>query len=541
MQSILSLIGIYSLANFLLLLNRGIYWDSWNWLTIIKGGNYGKLWGILSNGQLYLNYFLMRMAGESGQSIYLVKTAAFASWIIAGICLYLILKNEILVPEKRAFFLTAYFLTVPTFLVKIETSVLNYSILNAIFFLAALIYFQAQKIKNSALALTTYAVSWLLFFMSFLANSFLVFFGGFLLASLFLYFKKYQKTFNNKQLIANWIKNNLLFIIAPIIFWIIKSATKTAEGPFTDYNEFIFFKENFLSLLTVNSWNGVIYGFFWPLTAPLAILQRKIFAAIFFFSAAIIYFLTKKSATETKLENDFSAKTYFVWGLIFFSFGLLPYVLVGKGPHIFGYGFGMRNALLLPLGSGLIILGSLMAIAKEKWQAVIEIMLLSLFTTFTIFNYFWQDMDWYKQQGIIANLRETADTQIKNASTIIFHDKLPGLNWQNRNIGLGDYLGYVREAFPDMKFAAPAGIDAKEGFSQNILNQYLAYKKSGIFPKNFQPDKKTADVLITTDSAKELFTVSKWLKLKKYEIFYPKEIFLNQIKEELQIETRLLK
>lgn len=529
-KALIALIATYTIGNFLLLFSKGLYWDAWQWMTLLKEKQYALMWSMADQSKLYTHYFLLRPLEFIGNPIFLVNLISFLSWLMAGFFLYGILRKKLYLPIQRAFFISACFILIPTLLVKTGQSILHYSVNNLLFFLAAFLYFVAEKNKHRFPAILNYSASWVLFFLSFLTNSFLVFYGGFLLL-IFLSYRQKNITHPILSLIWPWFKNNFLFIILPIVFWILKISLLVPEGNFAGYNQFIAFNTSSIIQLAGNLWQNIAYGFFWPIIAPLTILDRKIFAGIFLITFSGFYFLTKKALSPSDNESGVPAKKYLGFGLFLFILGMIPYLLVGKAPHIFGYGFGMRHALLLPLGSSLIILGTILAIIKDRWQVLVQTILLALFTTFTIFNYFWLDMDWYKQQAVIESLKETGGELIQNASVLVFYDKV-GIRWQNRNITSGEYLNYIQSAFPDNDIK----LVSAEGDEPAAKYQYSIPPNTGTFSANLGSNEKIIKIDILSGATREITTVSNWLKIKRLEIFSDESNLLEIIKDIYQIK-----
>ncbi|MDP3999596.1 MAG: hypothetical protein Q8P76_03340 [bacterium] len=533
-KALLALIATYTIGNFLLLLNRGLYWDAWQWMALLEKKEYSPMWSLTEQSRLYTHYFLLRPLEFLGDPIFLVNLISFMSWLLAGLCLYGILRKKLDLPVSRAFFISACFILIPTLLIKTGQSILHYSVNNLLFFLAAFLYFIAEKNKRRLFTILNYSASWVLFFLSFLTNSFLVFYGGFL----FLIFMFYRRE-NTGQLISStlwpWFKNNFLFILLPIIFWGFKISFLVPWGDFAGYNQFISLSADSLTQLIHNLWQNIAYGFFWPILAPLAILPRKIFAGILLLTFVSFYFITKKIFLSGDSGIEFPAKKYWGFGLLLLILGMIPYLLVGKAPQIFGYGFAMRHALLLPLGSSLIILGAILAIVKDRWQTLLQVLILALFSTFTIYNYYWLDMDWYKQQAIIESLKEAGPELTQNASLLVFYDKA-GIRWQNRNITSGEYLNYVQRAWPDNNIE----LVSAGGDEPAAKYQYSIPPGTGTLPTQSESAEKTVNLSITSESTNEILTVANWLTIKRLEIFSTESILLETIKNIYQIKISLL-
>ena len=540
LKAIIALITTYLIGNFLLLFNKAIYWDTWIWLPIIKKNNYAMLWNALYQSKRFTAYYLYRTSGFFDNPVLFFKLTAFFSCLLAGLFLYGILRKKLSLRIDRAFFISAFFILTPIFLVRVDSSILQHSFNIMLFFLAAFIYFIAEKNKNKFIAFINYGLSWVLFFISFNTYSLLALYGGFALL-LFAFYRQENKERPLISLILPWFKNNFLFIILPIIFWSLKLSVWKDEGVLVDYDNFF----NLLaspSFTTLLLWETIIYGFFWQIIAPVLILHRKIFALLFLIISFITYLTTKKifapenenNAGPVQKETDYDPKYYLIAGEILFFLGFLPYFLTGKMPHILGNPFNMRSAFLLPLGSSLIILGAILLIIKKEWQSLIQKIILALFMTFTIYNYYGLDMDWYKQIAVIESLGSNQDENLKSATTLIFNDKISSLNWVNREIHGEEYLGYLQEIYDFRE-------NPKFGTAGGETNYYYIQKDLVTRPysENFDPLKKVVNVNIITYDGPEILTVGNWLKIKRLEIFGDKQSFIEKIRNTFRIKLEI--
>lgn len=549
-RSIIALIITYTVGNFLLLLNKAIYWDTWVWLPIIKGGNYTLLWNILYQSKRFTAYYLYRISGFFDNPVLFFKLMAFFSCLLAGLFLYGILRKKLSLRIDRAFFISAFFVLTPVFLVRIDSSVLQHSFNIMLFFLAAFIYFIAEKNNNRFIAIINYSLSWILFFLSFNTYSLLSLYGGFALLLFVSYYRE-----NLKQLLKSpvtcylshvtilwpWLKNNFIFIILPIIFWSLKLSIWKDTGVLVDYDNFINPLAS-LSFTTLLLWETIIYGFFWQIIAPILILHRKIFVLIFLVTGFMTYLATKNIFTLTDENNsdsqhkeaDYAPKYYLIAGAILFFLGFLPYFLTGKMPHILGNPFNMRSAFLLPLGSSLIILGAIILLIKKEWQSLAQKIILTLFITFTIYNYYGLDMDWYKQIAVIESIKNNQDNNLRNATTIVFNDQISSLNWMNRDIHGEEYLGYLEEIYDFRK-------NPKFGTAIGEINYYYIQKDlvARPYPKDFDPQKKIVNAAITTYDGPEILTVGNWLKIKQLELFGNQRSFIEKINEIFRIKLEI--
>lgn len=527
-RTIAVLILLYIINSGFLLLSRGVYWDGW-WLIILaKPDKVHILKKILDSIGQFAQYHLLSTVGQYSNPLLLVKFIAFFSWLIAGVALFAIL-TKLAITHKDSFFIAAFFLLSPHFITKGDPSVILYPVSTMLFFLAAFVYFYSENDALGFIKIFKQFLALVLFFGSFFTNSYLVFYAGFLLFSFGIFHRKqrYQKITLTLFL---WFKKHVVFVFLPLLFWGVKLMFWQPYGVESHYNEFVFHKNNFVIPFLNNAWSGFVYGFFWPLVAPITILDRKIFAVIFLFVATTAYLLTKRILNDAH-DNEYDVRPiyYVLVGAVLFLLGLFPYIVVGKNPHIFGYGFGMRHALLLPLGSALITCGAIHLVMKTEYQNIAKIILLALFITFNIYNYYLLDMDWYKQRSIIEDLKSSTEPRIVNASSFIYDDRLLDFNWQGRQISQSEYVGHMYAAFHRFDILAL-------GKGDNIDDQYRVHQNLYISP-DFKYDSSVVTISITTSATSESMTVYHWLTLKKYELFYDDVSFVDKLKKILQIQV----
>lgn len=540
-QPILSLASLYLLGHFLLLLNRGVYWDGLYFMTLLKERRFDILWAQLERVKVFSLYYVIRLLDYIPDPVFAIKFIAFFSWFIAGVAIYYILRNIINLPKNHTFFITSSFLLIPTFLVKVELSVIHYSICTMLFFAGVFFYFASEKSRGFLKQRGGLLISLILFFLSFFTNSYLVFYGGFLLTAYFS-FRNKNKESNALSSLFFWTKRNILFVLLPIIFWVFRASLGKPYGPLANYNEFVFLKPGFFLAFIQDLWNSVVYGFFWPIIGSISILQRKIFAGLFIFVAIIVYFLSKKILNrDTENVNTYNPKPvfYLFSGAITFFLGIFPYIIVGKSPHIFGLGFGMRHALLLPFGSSLLVLGAIIFLIKEKLQWIMQVTMLSLFITFNIYSYYSFDMDWYRQKAIVRSLQE--NREIIQSSTLLINDLTQGFNYQGRTVGDDEYRSLVYEAFPKEQFKFAFSSSAGDGMEskEEILLKYNDFKDSYTlpYPKLFDPLTKVMRISFVREKGPDIMTVKEWLKLKRLELLSPKEDFTKKLQKDFGIKV----
>ena len=147
-KPVITLTVLYVLSHFFTLLSRGAYWDGLYFLWLLQEKKFDILWNHLDQVKASFLYVAIRLMSFTPFPVFAFKAIAFISWFVAGISIYYFLKNKILLSEKHAFFIAAGYLLIPSFVVRVDLSVLHYSITNMFFFLAVLMYFTAKKKNN---------------------------------------------------------------------------------------------------------------------------------------------------------------------------------------------------------------------------------------------------------------------------------------------------------------------------------------------------------------------------------------------------------
>lgn len=522
LPALLSAVTVF--PNLLLLLNRGVYWDGWLWLSLIERKRTFEMTALLDQAKLPFLSFLFNVLARVETPVFWARALVFASGLVATLCVFLLLRRWL--SEKDAFLAAALFSFFPAFLGRFELSVLSYSVCAAFFFFGTWLYVVANETKKPWARWLCAAFAAILFFLSFFTNSFLVFYFGVLAVSWWRFgARKFSKT---------WLVQNAAFILLPVVFWITKSSWGAPYGAYAGYNQFIFSRGLSAMAETANNvWSGILYGYFLPIVDSAAVLERKIFFACFLLAAAILFYALRKIRSDASAPPVNGRRLTLV-GAAFFVLGLLPYLAVGKAPHLYGSGFGTRHALLLPFGAALMTLGLIKIFFREKWHAAVGVLLLAMFIAMSSFNYFMADMDSYKQEAIIAAL--AAEPRIANASTIVFEDQTAATNWQNRGVVVLEYTGYLNRAYPG---GAQLGI----GLDDYQAPEFGATVRSMLdYRPMYGLDRYNASGTVAfarMDLGEPQPTVGNWIKLTKARLFGSAAEYQNTLQRAFQIRLRV--
>src|SRR3989338_4955756 len=514
---------LYTIAWSPMLLLRADYWDGWELLNQFVRPDFDWLWHTLIDPQrLYHYYALIRFAALFPDPILVTRIIIFASWLISGLILLHILRRYLKWNDTAAILLVLYYLIIPTFFVRFELFLAYYSLANLLFLLACSLSLDISR-RGFQRAVREIGAG-ILFVLSFLVNSFQIFSFAFIALHMYLFAQQHLYRSARTTVFA-WLKRYFYLLILPVAFLAIKLIYFKPFGDRVEYNEPIIFREGATLLSTISSfisgyWGGMYTGIFWPFVHSFVLLERKYFAVGLIIAAVLVFFLFRRYRAllhGTEADSDLSfgkiriskGAAIIVAGVALCFLALFPYVAVGKPPHTYGYGFGLRHSLLFPLGSALFIYGAVVVLIRKNMQKGAHIALLSLCIAFIWYNFFLLDMDWYKQQAILHELPAIIRDAPRD-TLFVFDDKIKGLNWNNRTISRQEYDGYLELLTGTRKY---------HGVS-----------------KDDREVTATSTVAITvTTGRKDDPRVVDWLPLKYTELFKSTDQLRLAAKEKLQI------
>lgn len=514
---------LYTIAWSPMLLLRADYWDGWILLNqfVRPDFNWLYLW-LIDPQRLYHYYALIRFTVLFPDPILVTRIIIFASWLISGLILLHILRRYLKWNDATATVLVLYYLIIPTFFVRFELFLAYYSLANLLFLLACFLSLDISR-RGFQRAMREIGAG-ILFVLSFLVNSFPIFFFAFLAVHMYLFAQQrlYQSA---RTAVFAWLKRYFYLLILPVAFLVIKLVYFKPFGERIGYNEPIIFREGATLLSTISSfidgyWGGMYTGIFWPLVHSFAFLERKYFAVALMIATILVFFLFRRYRAllhDTEADSDFNfwkiriskGAAMLVAGVALCLLALFPYVAVGKPPHIYGFGFGLRHSLLFPLGSALFIYGAVVVLIRKNMQKGAHIALLSLCIAFIWYNFFLLDMDWYKQQAILHELPAIIREAPRDIR-FVFDDETRGLNWNNRNISSQEYDGYFE-----------------------LLTGTRGYHEMGTYYRGFMAT--STAVITVTAGRRDDPRVMDWFYLKYTELFKGTDQLRLAAEEKLQI------
>ena len=442
----------FLIANLLLLLNRGVYWD--DWVMYHVDPKYRLLVYEQSGRPLFGHFFNLAFWGS--EEVSLIKTVSFFAY-----CLPMFLLNQILsevksLPRIVRIPLILVFGLFPVVNSKMSFTIAQYGISTLLFFVAfwlVKVFFQERKIIYRFAALG-------LFYISFNMDSLLVYYA---LVLIFIYWKSYEKE-EGYFGILNFIRKYLDFIILPIFFYWIKTNFFKPYGLYSNYNRVTLSGILAAPKITLVSIKASFVDTLVQLmkTSYHSPILTIILTAIFF-SVLKLYF-AKEVIFQTRLTKRQCAY-FLVAGIAILFLGLFPYAVVGAIAT--NLCWESRHQSLMHLGTAIIIvsiLEFLMAFcqnrayffSKLRWVSGFNpnharVFYYSIFlATATIYQTKRNlafELDSYKQESIVFNLKK--NQVIRDKSDFIFLDNASHLNFDQRTFNFYEYTGLMKLAYGD--------------------------------------------------------------------------------------------
>lgn len=324
------------LTHGLMLINDGIYWESWNihtnYVSVDGDANAHRVSDI--DGRVFSRLIYREIIAFLFPNFaFGFRLAAFSCIIISTLLIYLLSGYVSTISQAQRFWLSAFVLASPHHVLSLDYVYVQYSLDVMLFYLATLLAIQAnvdQHQKWLRLIFRIFAI--LLFFLSFSTGSLLVFYLGAYVymiyaTSRFIFLPSSDQTAPN---ILRQILKNLDFLFLPIIFWLgvrmlfPQTAQWILELGYNQLSTSVLFDFKIWSyflyigiLALVN--NSIQFYVTWPFAIILFLLYlaRKLAAH------------RQHSASQFKvdLRNFFITLTIGIIGVLLATF---PYIAVGR-------------------------------------------------------------------------------------------------------------------------------------------------------------------------------------------------------------------
>jgi len=402
----IAIVFVALIVHGLVLLNDGIYLDDWLIYTDLIEGNWEALssWVIQAGqpGHLYFYWLVGYLPGL----IFKFRMVAFLSILLTAILVYKICDESKLTSRLESLFIAFISLTYPAFRVSIETSVTPYLVFYFLFVLAIFLAVWSERVSG-VVRHSLRGCSAVLFFLSFSLNSLLVFYFGFLF--FLLTYEQRLKRCTFKQAFIQFLPRRLDFLLLPFVYWAVKEFLFPRYGDYADYNRFQFSPPT----LAVNVGLFIMNATYGQLNHALEVMLQQPALALLLLLAAYGASRAFKMDSIPSSDSWLHPSALLTFGLVLLLLGILPYVVVGLGPTL--YGFNTRHALLVGLPVALILTGTVRLVFSRgeaglpKPARAVLATLVVAFSMTLVDNYFAWQARWAKDRSIMVNLSSLGD------------------------------------------------------------------------------------------------------------------------------------
>ena len=429
---------LYAVANFLIILNPGAFWDDWALYGMNSDGIMSQFKG---NGITVFGYLHIFLKSISGSPI-LYHCLTFLLQLLLVFTLFRIIFRVVKSQQLRIFFSYALllFAVFPHYDSKITMIVFPYTLCLTLFVLGTYFLFRFRDSRNIIYRI----LSLTFFFFSFFTNS-LLFFYVLPLFFCFIYEHfNFPLTFDK---IKNWfiiILKRLDFFLLPVIFWIIRllffmpSQQYSALG----YNEIK------LETLFQIPYRIIVLGYIFIKDFLPFIYEASGYLelwAIFIILIILSYFILSKINLHVKVSWKLLA-----WGIVIFLIGAFPYLMVNKYPTYIDY--FSRHQLLVGFGASLTFCSIIFLLESVTAKRVLLALSMGAFVVLNIFLQF-SFFKGYVKQEVYQDFFARENISSTTSKTILLED---------------DTADFTKKGNP-VKFYAFAGMLKQLNEKENIL------------------------------------------------------------------------
>ncbi|MBF0590318.1 MAG: hypothetical protein HQL53_14450 [Magnetococcales bacterium] len=452
---------LYALAFGLLLVNHGVYWDSW----IHHGNDPGFIFKLTVDSGQPLTALLYAHILTLEQGPWLHRLLAFCGYFAAALLFMRVLGSVALLDRFSRFSLAALFALIPVNGARVSGANLKAPFGYPLFFLGVFVGDYALRHRRQGL-------KWLaagIFTLSFFTFSNLVFYGLFLL---FVLWRDPPKTrqFNH---LWDFTRRNIMFLPPPVLFWTARTLWMTPSGNYTSFNQVT--PASMLKALllvpqvVITSFADVLDSLFHPPSMVMVITLTML----------AYHLLPAPEQRHPRLH-----RMLLIIGPLAFFAAIYAYLAVGKLPR--HYDWDGRHQLLTPLGIALTLYGGLLwsALKLKLQDRTLKLgmaLLIALCISRNITVMLEYQRDWYKQAAIMAHLK-THETQAKIEPYTHFEidDQLSAFNGANRTLRYYEYTGLLHRTFGDERRMA-------KGIQQRSPPPFDAVQRRAAFLSDYRP------------------------------------------------------
>ena len=359
------ILGYGFLTHGVILLNDGLYWDGWMLEVWQQHKDKNSMRRFFSEVGMPNLYFEHRILGRLPQRKMAYRMISLASILAIAVSVFLTAVYTNAFNPLQAAMISLLLLSYPAYAVTFDGNVsLQYTLKITLFYMGC--FFAVTTISASDAAhVAVFAVSLILFFAAFNANSVLVYFWGFLLLYAWLAYTRSPEglgTYESLKILS--------LAILPFAYWIMKETLTPRHGYYKNYNRIRFTP---FSILQVGL-RAFRFGVDVPMLKPiLEFVASK--NATLVLSSIFLGLLALDLGKDLVAMPVLEALQILATGYALLFLAAAPFMLVGQGS--WEGGWASKNFMLFHLPYALIVFGWLQLFPNSFGIVLIPIILLA--------------------------------------------------------------------------------------------------------------------------------------------------------------------
>ena len=456
----------------ILLAPQALFWDDWvvvNDDTLRMTRELGLPW----IGYVFVGLFAL--------GPWVFKVLVIVATIVVGCTSYEIAGHGLGLSTRERWLIASFIVSLPLFSTRVLADLSTYSWSIAFFFVA---WYLLVRKSPSTPGRLRYLVAAVLFFISYTTASLLPFTA---LPAVHLAYLATSDGTSFRLSISRFIRRFWWLALAPVLFWTVKSIFFQPFGLYENYNQlrlhsdpvslsaiafiliFVFVSLALVYLLAAAyhhrepRWRVVVRA---CLTVVVALIALFIYLtrvspapagtliAVVLGGCSLVLALSmfaNQFWSRRRIEISTTSSQFEVilaLGILTLALAMIPYLLVGKLPSFVNW--ETRHQLLMPVGVAIIIVAALRALGVFAPTPAVRIVAVSLLTLFVLGSLSVSlslVADWHKQMQVASALRK--EPLVRGASTVVFSDLAPSLNFDARTYSFYEYTGWLWTAYGD--------------------------------------------------------------------------------------------
>jgi len=429
---------LYTTSYFLLLTNRGIFWDDWVWQYNLEEMRLGS-------EEIGQPFWIMLWAFISSQKYFveIYRVLIFLSYLLPCYFLDTFLSKINILSVRERFWGVTFFCILPFYNARIAISCTQYAICFLLFYFAM---FLLVFVKKGNLLVRFLSLG--IFFISFFTNSFLVFYW---IPVAFLYYNNdFFKDGDVKGIVRTLCVltiKHIDFILLPFLFWILRQTVWLPSGSYHNYNHIELSSIIYQIIpLSIYTFRNIISPVMDTYSGWLKYILRMIF--VLGFILGVIKYKSMIAQIKTTYKKMIFKLTLFLMIIIT---AILPYVLVNKLPV--NAEWSGRHQLLASFGASFLLIFLIKYLLEilqlRKWINIVFIILMLSFTIKNISVYYAFQKDWIKQKSMLSAFRN--DSMFKKGTYFFVKDRCINWNYHRRDYRSYEFNGLMTYALGHQK------------------------------------------------------------------------------------------